>query len=772
MSTPLSVIFEGDVTLEKGSDPTLYGYGDLRVNRKIIISGTEDSTGSNSIGSLLVEGGSLFMKNIHAKQDLNVLYGTTYLTETHIDTTNGPTTVIGGNAVNISVGAESYFTSTGGNMNVTSSTQTLKLQAGLNGNNAIDIEATNTQGGIRLLTGVSGYTSIVSGSGGLSGYTSSGNLTLTSNNASGSFAVNSVSNNQNLVLGVYGTTDSYLLLESAGIDNSLLVNTTNTAGNIKISNNNGLGNGSINVLAGNGGYSVITNTGGVINMTSQAESSSYIVESNGANQDLNIQMNGNTDSQVLIESDGNNATKPALQIRTNHTNGHIQISQPATSLGGIDILTGTNGFITSTQTGGTISMTAYGSTSYYRNATTDDNQHLYVQVTGDTNSKVIISSTGRTNDAVRIETTNGTGGVYINSVGTIQLQSTDTNNGIKIGTTNAAPVTIGTNNSVTTILGDLYVRGNTSTVDQQIVTIDDNIIVLNNAPYGTADGGIAIKRFQAANDTGVGDVVSDTADETGTVQAIGNTSLTIALEATASNVDDYYKGWWIKITTGTGAGQVRSIKSYDGTDKIATIYSTAEQTGILNSPQPIQGLDFITIPDDTSTYALFPCHYVMEIWDESNKEFAFICTSSNPSNAESSQPTIAHYSDVHLGDLQANSIQTSIINNGIADITFNVTLTDNNTTPVSLSGLTLNYGIYMVIVKPLTNTLRTHAIFTIGRVNVNTNPGQVNRIMSIKGAQNEQLMIQWNADTLPELLYRPHPNTVSSTVYKIKIISL
>lgn len=777
MSTPLATIFEGDVTLEQGSDVTQYGYGDLRVHRKAIISGTEDSTGSISQGTLLVDGGVLIRKNLHVQQDVNVLYGVTNLTETHIDTTNGPTTVTGGNAVSISVGAASQFVSTGGNLSLGALSQSVNVYGGLNGSTAVNIYASNTGGGVRLLSGVSGNVSAISGSGGLLGYTSSGNLTLSCNNASGSFNVNSISDNQNLVLGVYGNTNSQLLLESDGVNSSrtaIVVNTTNTSGNIQISNASGLGSGRTSILVGSGGYNVTTNTGGSISMFSQGAGSNYTVNSAAANQNLTIRLQGTTDSSLLIQSGGNNSTNTALLIETTHTNGNIVLTQPVPSAGGISALTGTGGFTTTTQSGGSISMTSYGAVSYYTNATTSDNQHLYVRVTGNTNSKVIISSTGKDPDAIRLETTNGTGGVYVSSVGAIQLQSTDSVNGVKIATSTSVPVTIGTPSSVTTILGDLYVRGNTSSVDQQVVTVDDNIIVVNNAPYGTSDGGLAIKRYQAANDSGLGDVVIDPPEESGTVQNTGNTSLTVTLDALANNVNNYYNGWWIRILTGTGAGQVRRIKSYDGTSKIVTIYSTVEQSGILNNPQPIEGMDFITIPDNTSTYGLYPCHYVMNIWDESNNEFALICSATNPSdpNNPSFEPNISHYSNLHINNLQSNAIYANTINDSAADTTTTIVLNDNSTTPVTIPTLPQNYGIYMIFVKPVSNTLRTHAIFTIGRINVNTLPGQVIRLVSIKGAQNEQLMIQWNADSMPQLFYKTSPGNPSSTTYKLKIVSL
>jgi hypothetical protein len=641
MSFPLSTIYEGDVNIGPSPDNALYGYGDLNVHRKVYIGGTIDSNGSASTGTLIVDGGCLFNKDVHIQQRLYVLYNSTNLTETHIDTNNAATTVTGSNGVNISVGGPSFIISTNGNLSLGATTQSTEIYGGLSSNTAVNIYATDLLGGIRQLSGVNGSIDLIAGSGGLSGFTSSGNLTLTANNAYGSFSVNSSIGNQNLTLGLYGQTDSQVLIESYGINTTktaIEIKTINTSGNIEISNASGLGNGEINILTGSSGFSVITNTSGPINIISQNAESNYIVQSAASNQHLKLELAGSSDSSLLLQSYGNNATNPAIHIKTLHTNGNIVIDQGVNNIGGTFIYTGSDGFTVSTQTSGSIEMTSYGAVSQYTNQTTADNQHLYIQVLNNTQSKVIIKSEGSTTDSIRLEST---GGIYATTLSSIQLQSSDSVNGIKVGTSSSVPITIGTPSSTVTILGDLAVRGNTSSIDLQVTTIDDNIMVVNNAPFGTSDGGYAIKRFQEANNSGSGDVVSDTPDLSGNVQNTGNTILTITLDSNASVVDNYYNGWWVKILSGTGMNQVRKVKDYDGTSKLLTIYSTSEQTSILGDPQPIEGLDFDTIPDNTSTYGLYPCHYVMNIWDESQKEFALICSSSNPSDPDNPvfQPT-------------------------------------------------------------------------------------------------------------------------------------
>ena len=64
----------------------------------------------------------------------------------------------------------------------------------------------------------------------------------------------------------------------------------------------------------------------------------------------------------------------------------------------------------------------------------------------------------------------------------------------------------------------------------------------------------------------------------------------------ASNIDDYYEGCMLVITSGTGRGQYRKINRYQGT--------TGTKYAILDS-------GFTTIPDNTSTYSIYPGVYIV-----------------------------------------------------------------------------------------------------------------------------------------------------------------
>lgn len=78
----------------------------------------------------------------------------------------------------------------------------------------------------------------------------------------------------------------------------------------------------------------------------------------------------------------------------------------------------------------------------------------------------------------------------------------------------------------------------------------------------------------------------DAADESGTAQAGGASTITLASDESA--VDDAYNGKTIAITGGTGSGQEKTISDYVGSTKVATVDSA-----------------WSTQPDNTSTYEIY-----------------------------------------------------------------------------------------------------------------------------------------------------------------------
>lgn len=779
MSFPLATLIHGSLTLEPGCDTNSYGFGDLAVANNAYINGTSNSTGPSN-GALIVTGGMGVGLNANFGSNLNVLTGITNLAQTNIDTSNGPFNVSGANAITIQVGASSNFTVTNGNLSLISSGDSVIVHGGSNTPNAVQIVATNVDGGVNMLSGQQGQINIVGGSGGIQESTSSGSINLIANNATGSFLVNSSAANQNLTIGVNGATDSQLTLISSGTSESsgasLRITTSAPTGIIQI-DNTGFG-GMIKNITGSGGFNVTTATGGPIELISNAAASRFVVNSSGSNQNLTIGVNGTTDSQLSLVSSG---VANAIRMTTTNTAGNIRIdTNDGVGAGSITQLAGSGGFSTTTNNG-TLSLLANGASSSFINQTTADSQNLTIAVAGSTNSRVIIESSGTSNQAIVLQTSNS-GGIALASNGVVNIDSGVL--GINIGTAITAPINLGTPDSTTTILGNLVVQGNTTTVDTEIVTIKDNIILLNNGPAGTADGGVAIGRFQYANNASEGDVVKDVPEVSGIAR--GGTAYTILLSANDTQTEpDYYAGWWLLITSGTGAGQVRRIKSYNQNTKVASIFTTDDQINnpLLQNitsdidPLPyylIEGMDFITSPDSTSNYALFPSAWIMSVWDSVNNEYAI---ASSPMINPVAIPQLHNYLNLHINNLTANNVSAFSINNATADCITSVTLTDNNTIPVqfilNIHNTSINSGIYFVMVQPTNNPNRCYAIFAMGRMNNVNACGQVVRLIGVRGNNGENLDIQWPAGQYPQLLYRPAPGVSgTTTTFTVKIITV
>lgn len=86
---------------------------------------------------------------------------------------------------------------------------------------------------------------------------------------------------------------------------------------------------------------------------------------------------------------------------------------------------------------------------------------------------------------------------------------------------------------------------------------------------GTATMKYLLKAIKSATTSGDVAIETSTAERTGTAQA--GAATTITLDSGASATDDAYKGMVLRVTGGTGAGQIREILSYAGATKIAEV---------------------------------------------------------------------------------------------------------------------------------------------------------------------------------------------------------
>jgi hypothetical protein len=165
--------------------------------------------------------------------------------------------------------------------------------------------------------------------------------------------------------------------------------------------------------------------------------------------------------------------------------------------------------------------------------------------------------------------------VYIG--GDVRMSSTTTSDNVSTGALLVAGgVGVSGNLNVlgnTLIVGNLTVNGQTTTVDTTNTSLKDNVFLLNSGPTGSSDSGFMINRYQQDNNIGSGDVVADThSGETITLpDQTGMTNLQLKLTVGANGVNEYYTGWWVKVSSGFSNNQVRKITGYNGTTKIATL---------------------------------------------------------------------------------------------------------------------------------------------------------------------------------------------------------
>jgi hypothetical protein len=180
----------------------------------------------------------------------------------------------------------------------------------------------------------------------------------------------------------------------------------------------------------------------------------------------------------------------------------------------------------------------------------------------------------------------------------------------------------------TIISGDLTVIGTTTTLESQNTILSDNILLLNAGPAGSADAGFLIQRYQQVNDNSTGDVVSDVAFFNDTIpNQSGMSSSQIKLSTNASVVDNYYTGWWLKVTSGLSAGQVRQITSYIGLTRIATLGTTFT----------------IQNPSIADTVSLYNKPYVGVVFSQSNNRFEFGSSATDSSTTVSLTDTLPIY---------------------------------------------------------------------------------------------------------------------------------
>jgi hypothetical protein len=251
----------------------------------------------------------------------------------------------------------------------------------------------------------------------------------------------------------------------------------------------------------------------------------------------------------------------------------------------------------------------------------------------------------------------------------------------------------------TIITGNLTVNGTTTSINSENSILKDNLIVLNSGPIGTKDSGFLIQRYQIANDTGTGDVVSDTATETYTlgIQS-GVTSAQVILPSNASSVNGAYTGWWIKIGNGFSTGQVRRITGYTGATRLVQ----------LESPFTNQN------PSNGDSILLYNKPLIGLIYDESVDLFRFTGTINDTATAS-----------------------TGLI--GIEAGTLKGTELDVNTAYIRSSIESANIGTGALIISGgvgINKSVNIGGDLTVNGVNITPNYGDLVKLQSFTGSHN------------------------------------
>jgi hypothetical protein len=267
--------------------------------------------------------------------------------------------------------------------------------------------------------------------------------------------------------------------------------------------------------------------------------------------------------------------------------------------------------------------------------------------------------------------------------------------------------------------GNLQADGTLSMLNTTDTNIKDGIVGVNIDSAGDcaagSDGGLWINRNSS-------DVITDTPKLAGLAQ--GGSASSITLDAGSSLANDFYSGWTVHITAGTGNGQTRIISTYVGASKIANV-----------------SVDWVTAPDATSTYELFNTTRAAMFYDTSNKEFALSYTSdpysSNPLDVED-------YAQLHVGSL--------VVDGDISGAYEIVIIPENSSTPVTITQ-SAQRGSFFIIAESI-DVNGACANFAASARSI-TSGGSITRLTSSPASfpSNVELNVIWTAGNKIQLYH-------------------
>jgi hypothetical protein len=154
-----------------------------------------------------------------------------------------------------------------------------------------------------------------------------------------------------------------------------------------------------------------------------------------------------------------------------------------------------------------------------------------------------------------------------------------------------------------------YEFGNV-TIQGSELNVADNFPIIgynNSNTTNSRNLGLAFERYQNSNDTGSGDVVTDSYILNDTIP---NQSSANSLQIKFSNLitETNLVGWWIKVVTGNNTNQVRKIISYNYDQRVA----------LLDAPWTTQN------PIEGDTIHFYNAQYVSFYYNDVNKTFELV----------------------------------------------------------------------------------------------------------------------------------------------------
>ena len=207
---------------------------------------------------------------------------------------------------------------------------------------------------------------------------------------------------------------------------------------------------------------------------------------------------------------------------------------------------------------------------------------------------------------------------------------------------------------------------------------------------------------------------------------------------------------------------------------------------------PIEGLDWTTTPDTTSTYSVFTSQYIITVYDEINREFVIGSTAVNP--VSSPQVPARNHIKVHAGTLvldnrlfvdtissttvgagttvegvnfKAGAVTGITSQNGSSmSVTSTASLIDNDSDSSAAIAGSQTFGAYMVLVSDTNNTGSSATFLISGST---ARGGSVFRASATAGSNNEHLTISWTQGDQPRLKFMQPPTNGTGATYNYRV---